>query len=229
MPVVKGYWRGQASAAARGHGNRSRQKRAMVSAPIGSGWSPSTGTARPKRMRRRQPKIPKYPLKPDQPISGFRSHALNRSATISGRPCRYQGASKHPPVRSSSGDHSTGRKLPLSSFATSGDLNGSSPSQSRHRYFRPPLLTSINPMGLLHLRHRGGGMFLAMALTLYEGGSVTGLSVTDECRGRGAVITNGAPFVIRMPVNSAEQNNIALRPCGWGSPAPACENQQGPP
>jgi hypothetical protein len=54
----------------------------------------------------------------------------------------------------------------LRSFATSDERNGSPPSQSLQRNLRPPVLTNINRMGLRHLRHIGGGVFLGMNLTL---------------------------------------------------------------
>jgi hypothetical protein len=60
----------------------------------------------------------------------------------------------------------------FSSFVTSGDFNGSSPLQSRHRNLRPPAFTSVHRMGLLHLRQRGGGRFLTtMMLTLNWAGA----------------------------------------------------------
>ena len=60
----------------------------------------------------------------------------------------------------------------FSTRITSRDFNGSSPSQSRHRNFRPPAFTSVHRMGLLHLRQRGGGRFLTtMMLTLNWAGA----------------------------------------------------------
>jgi hypothetical protein len=58
--------------------------------------------------------------------------------------------------------YSNGFKLPLSSLATSGDFRGFSPSQSKQRNLRPPLLTSTKCVGLLQFGQRGGGVFLAM-------------------------------------------------------------------
>ena len=85
---------------------------------------------------------------------------------------------------------------PLSSPTTSGDFNGSSPSQSKHRNLRPPVLTSVNRIGLPHLRHRGGGVFLAMALTLNWAGAQHSQSpVTAEAR---AVISHHAPSTFRI-------------------------------
>jgi hypothetical protein len=52
------------------------------------------------------------------------------------------------------------------------------------RNFRPPVLTSINRIGLRHFEHVGGGRFLGMARSRLSGGSTTELSVTDYCRGR---------------------------------------------
>jgi hypothetical protein len=54
---------------------------------------------------------------------------------------------------------------------TSGDRNGSPPSQSMQRNLRPPVLTSINRMGLRHFGQVGGGAFFGMALTLGSGAS----------------------------------------------------------
>jgi hypothetical protein len=61
---------------------------------------------------------------------------------------------------------SKGRNAPLRSLATSGDRNGSPPSQSRQRNLRPPVLTGKNRMGFWHTGQEGGGVFLGMTLTL---------------------------------------------------------------
>jgi len=57
---------------------------------------------------------------------------------------------------------SKGRRSPLRSLATSGDRNGSPPSQSRQRNLRPPVLTSKNRIGFWHTGQEGGGGFLGM-------------------------------------------------------------------
>jgi hypothetical protein len=89
-------------------------------------------------------------------------------------------------------DYSSGFNSPLSSVATSGDFGGSSPSQSKQRNLRPPLLTSTNRMDLLHFRHRGGGVFLAMVLTL-KLARVFRSQSPFNCRGR-EVITERCAF-----------------------------------
>jgi hypothetical protein len=58
--------------------------------------------------------------------------------------------------------YSGGRKLPLRSFVTSGCFSGSGTSQSMQRNLRPPVLTSMKRIGLLHFGHVGGGVFLAI-------------------------------------------------------------------
>jgi hypothetical protein len=52
------------------------------------------------------------------------------------------------------------------SLETSGDRNGSSPSQSMHWNLRPPVFLSRKRMGLRHFGQAGGGVFLVMTLTL---------------------------------------------------------------
>jgi hypothetical protein len=49
---------------------------------------------------------------------------------------------------------------------------------------RPPVLRSKNRIGFLHDGQIGGGVFLAMMLTLDQA-RVSALTVTDYCRGRG--------------------------------------------
>ena len=73
----------------------------------------------------------------------------------------------------------------FSGFVTSGDFNGSSPLQSRHRNLRPPAFTSVHRMGLLHLRQRGGGRFLTtMTLTLSWAGAQNSQSRVEAEDGR---------------------------------------------
>jgi hypothetical protein len=60
------------------------------------------------------------------------------------------------------GTHSRGRSSPLRSLAISGDRKGSPPSQSMQRNLRPPVLTSMNFIGLRHLGQDGGGAFFGM-------------------------------------------------------------------
>jgi hypothetical protein len=60
--------------------------------------------------------------------------------------------------------HSSGRSSPLSNFATCSDFKGSSPLHFRHRNLRPPVLIRVNRIGILHLTHKGGGVFLAILL-----------------------------------------------------------------
>ena len=73
----------------------------------------------------------------------------------------------------------------FSIFVTSGDFNGSSPLQSRHRNLRPPAFTSVHCMGLLHLRQRGGGRFLTtMMLTLNWAGAQNSQSPIEAEDGR---------------------------------------------
>ena len=55
---------------------------------------------------------------------------------------------------------------------TSGRFSGSGTSQSMQRNLRPPVLTSMKRIGLLHLMHRGGGVFLAILLTLMGAGAL---------------------------------------------------------
>ena len=70
-------------------------------------------------------------------------------------------------------------------FATSGNFNGYSPSQSRHRNLRPPAFTSVHRKGLLHLRQRGGGGFLtSMMLTLNWAGAQNSQSPIEAEDGR---------------------------------------------
>ncbi len=47
---------------------------------------------------------------------------------------------------------------------TSGNFKGSGTSQSMQRNFRPPVLTSINRIGVLHFGQMGGGEFLGKFL-----------------------------------------------------------------
>ena len=73
----------------------------------------------------------------------------------------------------------------FSIFVTSGNFNGYSPSQSRHRNLRPPAFTSVHRMGLLHLRQRGGGRFLTtMMLTLNWAGAQNSQSPIEAEDGR---------------------------------------------
>jgi hypothetical protein len=59
------------------------------------------------------------------------------------------------------------------SFATSGIFSGSGTPQSMQRNFRPPVLTSINRIGLLHFGQIGGGVFLGMGYsTLDQAGAL---------------------------------------------------------
>ena len=85
----------------------------------------------------------------------------------------------------------------FSSFVTSGNFNGYSPSQSRHRNLRPPAFTSAHRMGLLHLRQRGGGRFLTtMMLTLNWAGAQNSLSpITALGDGDGSSL---APLLCRV-------------------------------
>jgi hypothetical protein len=59
-------------------------------------------------------------------------------------------------------DHwlANGFNSPVRSFATSVERNGSSPAQSMQRNLRPPVLTTINRMGLRQVGQIGGGLFL---------------------------------------------------------------------
>jgi hypothetical protein len=68
--------------------------------------------------------------------------------------------------------YSNGFNSPASNCATSGDFNGSSPSQSGQRNFRPPVLTSMNRMGSPHFRQIGGGVFLGTDAHAGAGASV---------------------------------------------------------
>jgi hypothetical protein len=71
------------------------------------------------------------------------------------------------------------------SFASSGNFSGSGTLQSMQRNFRPPVLTSINRIGLRHFEHVGGGRFLGMEmLTLDRRGALPN-SQSPYCRGRG--------------------------------------------
>ena len=60
----------------------------------------------------------------------------------------------------------------MRSFAISGNFSGSGRSQSMQRNFRPPVLTSINRIGLLHFEHVGGGRFLGMAAHAGQAGAL---------------------------------------------------------
>jgi hypothetical protein len=51
------------------------------------------------------------------------------------------------------------------SFVTSGNCSGSGTSQSMQRNLRPPILTSMNRIGLLHLEQVEGGGFLGMVVS----------------------------------------------------------------
>ena len=51
------------------------------------------------------------------------------------------------------------------------------------RNLRPPLFTSMNLIGLPHFEQAGGGVFLGMDARAVAGGSMTRLSVPDNCRG----------------------------------------------
>jgi hypothetical protein len=55
-------------------------------------------------------------------------------------------------IDAASAGYSTGLKLPVSSFATSGAM---------HLNLRPPFFTSTNRMAFSHFGHRGGEIFLA--------------------------------------------------------------------
>src|SRR5258706_564149 len=76
--------------------------------------------------------------------------------------------------------YSKGRSSPVRSLATSGDRNGSSPSQPRHWNLRPPVFQSVfqsrNRMGLRQFGQIGGGAFLRMTLTLDQARAQNSLS-----------------------------------------------------
>jgi hypothetical protein len=72
--------------------------------------------------------------------------------------------------------YSKGRSSPVRSLATSGDRNGSSPSQPRHWNLRPPVFQSRNRMGLRQFGQIGGGVFLGMTLTLDQARAQNSLS-----------------------------------------------------
>ena len=84
--------------------------------------------------------------------------------------------------------YSKGRSSPVRSLATSGDRNGSSPSQPRHWSLRPPVFQSVfqsrNRMGLRQFGQIGGGVFLRMTLTLDQARAQNSLSPI-KCRGPG--------------------------------------------
>ena len=61
--------------------------------------------------------------------------------------------------------YSKGRSSPVSSLETSGDRNGSSPSQSTHWNLRPPVFLSRKRMALRHFGQVGGGAFLGIGLS----------------------------------------------------------------
>ena len=72
--------------------------------------------------------------------------------------------------------YSKRRSSPVRSLATSGDRNGSSPSQPRHWNLRPPVFQSRNRMGLRQFGQIGGGVFLGMTLTLDQARAQNSLS-----------------------------------------------------
>src|SRR5258706_1857519 len=72
--------------------------------------------------------------------------------------------------------YSKGRSSPVRSLATSGDRNGSSPSQSGHWNLRPPVFRRRNRMGLRQFGQIGGGVFLGMTLTLDQARAQNSLS-----------------------------------------------------
>ena len=53
---------------------------------------------------------------------------------------------------------------PVRSFVTSGNFSGSGTSQSMQRNLRPPVLTSMKRIGLLHFGHGGGAGFLGIGV-----------------------------------------------------------------
>jgi hypothetical protein len=54
---------------------------------------------------------------------------------------------------------------------TSGSFRGSGTSQSMQRNLRPPVLTSMKRIGLLHFGHVGGGVFLAIGRSPSQAGA----------------------------------------------------------
>ena len=70
--------------------------------------------------------------------------------------------------------YSGGSNSLVRSMVTSGIRSGSGTSQSMQRNLRPPVLTSIKCISLLHFEHAGGGGFLGMVVS--NSGAVVALS-----------------------------------------------------